>query len=65
MLLAVPNFSEGRDEAKVAAISAAFATGAAVLDSHSDPVHNRSVLTMEAQAGSLAGALGAGDRACV
>jgi glutamate formiminotransferase len=65
VLLAVPNFSEGRDEAKVAAISAAFATGAAVLDSHSDPIHNRSVLTMEAPAGSLAGALVAGARACV
>ena len=36
MLLAVPNFSEGRDERRIDAISTAFATGAALLDAHSD-----------------------------
>jgi len=43
----VPNFSEGRDAAKVAAIAAAAASvpGVFLLDRHSDPDHNRSVLT--------------------
>ena len=65
MLLAVPNFSEGRDPSAIEAISAAFAAGAALLDSHSDPVHNRTVLTLSGPEGSLAGALTNGARACV
>jgi glutamate formiminotransferase / 5-formyltetrahydrofolate cyclo-ligase len=65
MLLAVPNFSEGRDRRRIEAISAAFATGAALLDTHSDPIHNRSVLTLNAPAGSLAAALVTGALACV
>jgi glutamate formiminotransferase len=48
MLLAVPNFSEGRDHRKIDEISGAFATGALVLDTHSDPLHNRSVVTLSA-----------------
>jgi glutamate formiminotransferase len=65
MLLAVPNFSEGRDARGIEAISTAFATGAALLDTHSDPVHNRSVVTLSAPAGSLATALVNGALACV
>jgi glutamate formiminotransferase / 5-formyltetrahydrofolate cyclo-ligase len=65
MLLAVPNFSEGRDERRIEAVSIAFATGAALLDTHSDPIHNRTVLTLSAPPGSLAGALVNGARACV
>jgi glutamate formiminotransferase / 5-formyltetrahydrofolate cyclo-ligase len=65
VLLAVPNVSEGRDIDRVARISAAFATGAALLDTHSDPVHNRTVLTLSGSEGSLAGALTKGARACV
>jgi glutamate formiminotransferase / 5-formyltetrahydrofolate cyclo-ligase len=65
VLLAVPNFSEGRDEATIAAIAAELARGAAVLDLHSDPVHNRSVVTLSAPRGELAGALETGARACV
>jgi glutamate formiminotransferase / 5-formyltetrahydrofolate cyclo-ligase len=65
VLLAVPNFSEGRDPGRIEAISAAFATGAALLDTHSDPVHNRTVLTLSGPSDSLAGALGNGARACV
>ena len=65
MLLAVPNFSEGRDERRIEAVSAAFATGAALLDTHSDRVHNRSVLTLSGPPGSLAAALVNGARACV
>ena len=58
MLLAVPNVSEGRDIDRVARISAAFATGAALLDTHSDPVHNRTVLTLSGSEGSLVSASG-------
>lgn len=65
MLLAVPNFSEGGDEGAVAAIATEFARGAAVLDVHSDPVHNRSVVTVSGPAGELAGALESGARACI
>ena len=43
----VPNFSEGRDEAKIERIVAAVRAveGVRVLGLHSDPDHNRSVLT--------------------
>jgi glutamate formiminotransferase / 5-formyltetrahydrofolate cyclo-ligase len=43
-LLAVPNVSEGRDAAAIAAIGAAF--GVRVLDVHSDPDHHRTVYTI-------------------
>ena len=65
MLLAVPNFSEGRDGERIEAISTAFATGAALLDTHSDPLHNRTVLTLSGPPDSLAGALANGARVCV
>jgi glutamate formiminotransferase len=65
VLLAAPNFSEGRERSAIEAVSAAFATGAAVLDSHSDAVHNRTVLTLSGPEGSLAAALTSGARACV
>ena len=46
-LLAVPNVSEGRDEARLGRfVEAVAAEGAQVLDVHTDPVHNRSVLTL-------------------
>jgi glutamate formiminotransferase len=64
VLLAVPNFSEGRDGARIDAISTAFATGAVLLDTHSDSVHNRTVLTLSGPSGSLAGALVNGAQAC-
>ncbi len=41
----VANFSEGRDLSVIESIRAAVASAAALLDSHSDPDHNRSVLT--------------------
>jgi glutamate formiminotransferase/formiminotetrahydrofolate cyclodeaminase len=46
----VPNFSEGRDAATIAAIEAAIAgtDGAHVLDVSSDPSHNRTVITFVA-----------------
>lgn len=43
----VPNFSEGRDPEKVARLAGAISSvgGIALLDVHSDPDHNRSVIT--------------------
>ena len=47
LLEAVPNFSEGRDEARILRIadSVRVTPGVRVLDLHSDPDHDRSVLT--------------------
>lgn len=62
-LLAVPNFSEGRDLTTVQALRDAFAhAGALVLDVHVDPDHDRSVFSLAAEPGTLAGALVAGAR---
>lgn len=63
MLLAVPNFSEGRDADRIEAIAAAFAADAELLDRHSDPIHNRTVLTLAAE--EPLAALAAGAAACV
>ena len=62
ILIAVPNVSEGRDRARIAAIGAAFATSARLLDTHSDPDHGRSVFTLAARQGELARALVEGAR---
>ncbi len=45
-LEAVPNFSEGRDRATIAAIAGALGARARLLDVHTDPDHNRSVFTV-------------------
>ena len=52
----VPNFSEGRDQAKVNAIVAAIQSvaGIAVLDRESDADHNRSVITFAGPAEAVA-----------
>ena len=47
-LLAVPNFSEGRDRASIDAIGAAF--GTRPLDVHFDPDHHRTVFTLAGRA---------------
>jgi glutamate formiminotransferase len=70
VLLAVPNFSEGRDDAAIDAIAAAFASGGGdappgappvrLLDVHRDPDHNRTVVTLAGAPGTLAPALAAG-----
>lgn len=60
LLESVPNVSEGRDLAAVAAIAAAFGTASHVLDVHSDADHHRSVVTLVAPEDKLAGALLAG-----
>jgi glutamate formiminotransferase / 5-formyltetrahydrofolate cyclo-ligase len=64
VLLAVPNVSEGRDEARIHAIEIAFGPEA-LLDVHSDPAHNRTVLTLRGEPDELAGALLNGARATV
>jgi glutamate formiminotransferase len=65
VLLAVPNVSEGRDGPRVERLAAAFAGEATLLDTHSDPVHNRTVLTLSGPSGALTGALVEGARACI
>src|SRR5690242_20881314 len=60
-LLAVPNVSEGRDEAVLAAIAHAFtAAGARLLHSSRDPDHHRAVFTLAGEPGRLAEAVTAG-----
>lgn len=80
LLLAVPNVSEGRDDAAIDAIAAAFASGGLpedggprpgrpspvrLLDVHRDADHNRSVVTLAGPAGALAPALVAGAREAI
>jgi glutamate formiminotransferase/glutamate formiminotransferase/formiminotetrahydrofolate cyclodeaminase len=63
-LLAVPNVSEGRDQAALDAIGAAFTAAgtATLLDRHADPDHHRAVFTLAGAPGSLAQALAGGAR---
>lgn len=64
-LLAVPNVSEGRDDAVVGRLAHAFAVQARLLDTHSDAVHNRSVFTIASERGDLVPALAGGAREAV
>ncbi len=59
MLESVPNVSEGRDPAKLAALHEAFSAPARLLDVHSDPDHNRSVFTLVGSAEELVETLAA------
>jgi len=61
-LESVPNFSEGRDAATIAAIGDALAGSARLLDVHTDADHNRSVFTLVGSEDELADALVAGVR---
>ena len=66
LALAVPNVSEGRDPDLVAALAEAVReTGARVADVHSDPDHNRSVLTIASDPLTLLDGLVALAGACV
>lgn len=65
-MLAIPNFSEGREPATISALAGALTSvqGVRLLDTHSDPDHNRTVYTL-AELGSgpparLAASLAAG-----
>jgi glutamate formiminotransferase / 5-formyltetrahydrofolate cyclo-ligase len=66
-LLAVPNVSEGRDQARIAEIAAAFAgqDDVRLLDTHSDGDHHRTVFTLVGEPGALGEALLRGARAAV
>jgi glutamate formiminotransferase / 5-formyltetrahydrofolate cyclo-ligase len=59
-LVAVPNVSEGRDEAVLDAIGSAFARHADVLDRSADPDHHRAVFFLAGAPGELHRALAAG-----
>lgn len=62
-LMSVPNVSEGRDAATVAAVAAAFTgAGLRLLDVHSDADHHRSVFTLAGTQPELADGLLAGAR---
>jgi glutamate formiminotransferase/glutamate formiminotransferase/formiminotetrahydrofolate cyclodeaminase len=74
VLLAVPNFSEGRDDETIDAIGRALARGGGaeavagrvhLLATHRDPDHNRCVFTLAGDPGALAPALLAGARVAV
>ncbi len=60
LLESVPNVSEGRDQAVIDAIGAAFAAYGRVLDVHSDVDHHRSVYTIVAEESDLVDGLLAG-----
>lgn len=62
-LLAVPNVSEGRDPQLIELIARSFDSRR--LDLHSDPDHNRTVITLAGHPGELAGAVLEGARAAV
>jgi len=62
-LLAVPNVSEGRDQAAIQRIGEAF--DLAVLDVHTDPDHHRAVFTLAGAPGVLARAVLRGARQAV
>lgn len=62
-LLAVPNFSEGRNPETIRRIGAAF--GLPVLDVHGDPDHHRAVFTLAGEAGHLAPAVTRAARAAI
>ncbi len=61
-LESVPNFSEGRDSATIAALGDALGAHARLLDVHADEDHNRSVFTLVGTGSELADALVAGIR---
>jgi glutamate formiminotransferase / 5-formyltetrahydrofolate cyclo-ligase len=64
-LLAVPNVSEGRDAGTIGRLESAFATGAIVLDRHSDAIHNRTVFTLAPEGGNAADTLVGGAREAI
>jgi glutamate formiminotransferase / 5-formyltetrahydrofolate cyclo-ligase len=57
MLLSAPNFSEGRDPARIAALRAALADQVRILDRHSDRDHHRTVFTIAGEWRPLAESL--------
>jgi glutamate formiminotransferase len=64
-LLAVPNFSEGRDERTVRSLEATLGGACDVLDVHYDGEHHRSVFTLAGQRAELEQALFAGAQEAI
>ncbi|HEY8083614.1 MAG TPA: hypothetical protein VIE64_08700 [Solirubrobacterales bacterium] len=64
-LLAVPNVSEGRDQAGIEVMERSFASGVSALDRHSDAEHNRTVFTLAGNPAALTEALALGVRAAI
>jgi glutamate formiminotransferase len=64
-LESVPNFSEGRDEATLAALREAMSRPARLLDVHADADHHRSVYTLVGSGQELVETLEAGIRRAV
>jgi len=64
-LLAVPNVSEGRDAARIASLAEAFSNGVTLLDRHSDPDHDRTVLTLAGEPAALIDAIATGAAAAI
>jgi glutamate formiminotransferase / 5-formyltetrahydrofolate cyclo-ligase len=62
-LVSVPNVSEGRDDAVLGRIQAAFSAQAAVLHRSEDEDHHRAVFLLAGEPGALARALAAGAEA--
>ena len=62
LLESVPNVSEGRDLAVIAAVGQAFAGRSHLLDVHSDADHHRSVFTLVADEHDLGGRAARGHR---
>lgn len=61
LLMAVPNISDGRDEAVVRAVGRSYEQGGArLLNIHMDPDHHRSVHTLAGESGLLAQAVAHG-----
>ncbi len=65
MLFSVPNFSEGRDEARISSIEGALSAGVTILDRHSDADHNRAVFTLAGDSDALQNALSAGAHTAI
>jgi glutamate formiminotransferase / 5-formyltetrahydrofolate cyclo-ligase len=63
VLLAVPNVSEGRDQATLHAVGAAFGPG--LIHASADPDHHRAVFTVRGEPGALAERVLAGAREAV
>lgn len=64
-LLAAPNVSEGRDADRIDSLRRGFSRGAALLDRHSDPDHDRTVFTLAGGAAVLREALTRGAKQAV
>jgi glutamate formiminotransferase len=62
-VLAVPNFSEGRDRATLDAIGAAFGPG--LIHASADPDHHRAVFTVQGEPGALAATVVAAARVAI